>query len=274
MWESAAARGEVRAGLREGRSGLLAANIAYSAPGTDLQVLDIYRPAGRVPAGGWPVVLAIHGGGWRRFSKDQYAPKVVPTLLRGGFAVVAPNYTLSSPGNPSWPRNLNDLRQAVLWIRANGGSYGLDPGRIAAMGESAGGHLAALLGTDPGGPGTEVQAVVDFFGPTDLVALPNQRTNADLAAVQMLGPAVDPAGRTDASPVAHVSPGDPPVLILQGTADTIVPALQSREFARVLSDAGVPNRLILIPGDAHGFGFNGSGRNLAPEVLGFLHRSL
>jgi acetyl esterase/lipase len=124
------------------------------------------------------------------------------------------------------------------------------------MGESAGGHLAALLGTNPGGPETRVQAVVDFYGPTDLKALDASSPNASGAIRQLLGgsPAVVPQRYADASPVTHVSADDPPFLIVQGSADPLVTPVQSQSLASRLSSVGVKNRLITVPGAGHGFG--------------------
>jgi acetyl esterase/lipase len=252
------------------------ANVVYTDPGNAPQVLDVYRPAGTPPPGGWPVVLAIHGGGWRKFNKEEYAAQVAPALLANGFAVVTPDYTLSTPQAPSWPAPFVQLQQAVRWVHANAIGLGLDPTRVAAMGESAGGHLALMLGTDPADPSTRVQAVVDFFGPADLASLQAQSPGARLAIDQMLGlEANNPAVLADASPLHHVSPDDPPTLILQGTADTLVPPVQSETLASALTAAGVPNNLILVPGAGHGFGFNpGHGRSLLPAVLSFLDRTL
>ncbi len=132
------------------------------------------------------MVIAIHGGGWRRFSKDDFGPTVAP-LAKLGYIVAVPNYRLSSPGSPSWPANLIEVRSAVSWVRANAASLGVDPSRIAALGESAGGHLAALLGTDPGSADSRVQAVVDFYGPTDLSTLEARSPDAGVAIRQYLG---------------------------------------------------------------------------------------
>jgi acetyl esterase/lipase len=243
------------------------------------QRLDVYLPGGAAPRGGWPVVLAIHGGGWWQFSKEQYGSKVAPTLTRSGFAVVAPNYELAAPGRPSWPVNFEQIRQAVAWVRAHAAEYGLDATRLAAMGESAGAHLAALLGTSPK-PGeadpSRVGAVVSFSGPADLAALAGNSPAGYFAARQMLGAdvAADPSRYAAASPTRLASPGDAPTLIFQGTADTIVPPDQGQGLAAVLTAANVPNRLVLIPGAGHGVGFPAVRRGLVPKVVGFLREAL
>ena len=120
-------------------------------------------------------------------------------FVSDGIAVVAMNYTLSAPGAPSWPTNFEDVRNAVRWARASAGEFDFNPNHFAAIGESAGGHLAALLGTNPDGPITtggdtaegdvygsvsaRVQAVVDFYGPTDLAALEQESAVASPAVV-------------------------------------------------------------------------------------------
>ena len=263
-------------------------NLVYRTEGDRPERLDLYLPAGTPPSGGWPVVLAIHGGGWRRFSKEMYGPKVAP-LTRAGFAVAAVDYTLSSPGRPSWPENFEDLRDAVRWLRGNAAPLSLDPSRIAAIGESSGGHLAALLGTVPDGPlasegassgssstiSSRVEAVVDFFGPADLAALVVD-SGGGLAAVQMLGgpPFQIPVAYRDASPVSHVTPDDPPVLIFHGAADPVVNLRQSEVLSATLTAAGVPNRLVVFPRAGHGFGLS-AGRGLVlGEVVGFLRAAL
>jgi acetyl esterase/lipase len=255
------------------------ADIVYTTFGGASQKLDVYRPAGTAPPDGWPVVLAIHGGGWRKFSKDQYGPKVAPALTRAGYAVVAPNYLLASPGSPSWPANFEQLRRAVEWIRSEAADLGFDPRRIAAMGESAGGHLAALLGTAPRAGQSDparIQAVVSFYGPADLAALAAESSVGYIAARQMLGAdaSIDPDRYSSASPTSQATPGDAPMLIFQGTIDSILPPQQNQRLAAALNAAGVRNRLVLLPGAAHGFGFRARGRNLLPEILAFLRDTL
>ena len=273
---------------RDAAHSVVLRNIVYENLGGRQETLDLYLPHGTPPAGGWPVLMAIHGGGWRRFNKNEYGPKVAAEFVRDGIAVVAMNYFLSAPGAPSWPFNFEDVRNAVRWARSSAGVFDLNPNRFAAIGESAGGHLAALLGTNPDGPITtggqsaagdvygsvsaRVQAVVDFYGPTELAALEEQSPEASPAVVQFLGgtPGQIPQTYADASPVDHVTAATPPTLILQGTADTLIPPDQPQALASALSSVGVPNRLITVAGAPHGFEFQPSGRKFVPVILDFL----
>ena len=162
--------------------------------GTGQPDLDVYVPAGAPPPKGWPVIMAIHGGGWRRFNKLEYGPRIASALVPKGYAVVAPNYPLSSPGLPSWPQNLQDIEAAVRWMKSHASRFSIDPNRVVAMGESAGGNLAELLGTnspsaqpDASGVSAAVNAVVSFSGPSDLASLYAQSPEAAKAAAQFLG---------------------------------------------------------------------------------------
>jgi acetyl esterase/lipase len=270
-------------------------NVVYRVDGGQPETLDVYEPAGPAPSGGWPVAMAIHGGGWHRFDKDSYGREIAP-LTQYGYVVVAMNYQLSAPGFPSWPTNFEDVRSAVQWVRQNAAELHVDPNRVGAIGESAGGHLAALLAVYPDGPvnpeglpvagqsgssggvSARVQAVVDISGPTDLANLEATRPkDAGYWVGQFLGtlPWQDPGRYTAASPVSLVSSADPPMLIFHGASDPFVPSSQSRELSAALTAAGVPNRLILVPNTGHdprGL-FLGS-HNLLPSILPFLDANL
>ncbi len=149
-------------------------NLVYRAENPRTCRLDLYRPEGTPPPGGWPVVVAIHGGGWSGGSFHGYG-RSVARLARHGLAVASVGYHLSRNDQPGWPQNRDDIRASLVWIRKHAPDYALNPDRIAALGASAGGHLASLLGTDPGskpdGMPTGVSAVIDFYGPTDLIGL-------------------------------------------------------------------------------------------------------
>jgi acetyl esterase/lipase len=240
--------------------------------------LDLYLPTGPAPAGGRPVILALPGGGWR-WVRRQDLGATVSQFARLGYAVAVADYAYSTgrPGSSVWPANIDDVRRAVEWLRSRAGRFGLDPGRVAVWGESAGGHLAALLGTDPGSPAARVQAVIDFYGPADLTRLYGESATDRPYLETFLGgtPSQVPSLYQDASPVTHVAPGNPPFFIEQGTADTAVPPDQSVELAGALSAAGVPVHLDLWPGQTHGFRLTPApGVNLLGSILNFLHDAL
>ena len=111
------------------------------------ELLDVYTPHSPAPAGGFPVIVTIHGGGWRRFNKTEYGLRNANVFTRDGYVVVSPDYVLSAPGSPTWPVNFEDVQAAVRWVRSNAGTLGINPNEIVAEGESAGANLAALLGT-------------------------------------------------------------------------------------------------------------------------------
>ncbi|AGA26263.1 alpha/beta hydrolase [Singulisphaera acidiphila] len=253
--------------------------------------LDVYLPTAPPPQGGRPAVVTIHGGGWRGGSKRDMKLMSIQ-LAEHGYAVVAIDYLLSRPGRPSWPGNFEDTREAVRWVRRHAADYGVNPDRIAALGVSAGGHLAALLGTYPDGPvdpdardrssasaspspsavSARVQAVVDLYGPADLLASRSSLPLPSTPVTLMLGGTLkEMPGRYEAaSPVHHVSPEDPPMLLIHGRDDRLVPLEQSQALAATLAEAGVAHRLIEVDNAAHGFGFHVPTRNILPDVLAFL----
>ena len=182
-------------------------------------------------------------------------------------------YVLSEPGHPTWPGNLDDVREAVRWVRRHASDYGIDPARIAAMGSSAGGHLAELLGTQARGdePETRVQAVVNLYGPSDLAGL-FRSPGAVMPLRLYLGrdPKDDPGTYRDASPIAHASDRSAPTLIIHGEADMLVPVGQSRAMADRLRAAGVPAEVLVVPRAGHAFGLTVLGHDLVPDIAAFL----
>ncbi len=252
-----------------------AVNITYPTPSGPSEQLNVYSPAGTPPPGGWPVMLAIHGGGWRRFSKDEYGPRIARGFVPRGFVVVAPNYQLSAHDRSSWPTNLEDVQAAVAWIRDNASSLGVNSRRIVAIGESAGGNLATLLGvtTEPAGVPVppQVSAVIGFSSPTDLTRLYSQSPLAGLAEKQFLGgtPGQIPGEYAAASPLDHVAPGDAPMFLVHGGQDPLVPSSQSVLLGHALAAAGVPNRLVIVPG-GHKLDFPIHDADLIPQILDFL----
>jgi acetyl esterase/lipase len=207
------------------------------------------------------VVVFLHGGGWRLGSRHSpgpayrdAAPGPFTRLALAGIAVASADYRLS--GEATWPAQLHDAKAAVRWLRSRAAELGVDGDRIAAWGESAGGHLAALLGLTAGddglegdvgvtGPSSAVAAVVAWYPPTDVAAVATD-TGADpldpsTREAQLLGasPPEVPRRAAEASPVTHVSPGAPPFLLLHGAADRFVPCVQSERLYAALLEAGV-----------------------------------
>jgi acetyl esterase/lipase len=265
--------------------GAILRNVPYENVDGRVERLDVYEPSGTPPAGGWPVLVAIHGGGWHKFSKNEYGPRIAKQFLPHGFAVVAINYELSTPLSSSWPASFEDVTNAVRWIRSDAESLGIDPSKIAAIGESAGGNLAELLGTDPNGPlgpGTapldtsgvsaQVGAVVSFYGPSDLVNLVDEHAMGTAAVEEYMGgsPTQVPENYAEASPIDHVSSSAAPMFLVHGTADPIVPFVESKEMVTELSAAGVRNEFVPIPDGEHGLEFTPEGIVLVPRIVAFL----
>lgn len=251
-------------------------NIVYRTEGDRVERIDLILPKGSPPPGGWPVVLAVHGGGWRRFSKEQYLPKVA-ALANYGFAVAAPSFTLSSQWRASWPENIEDLRESVRWLRRQAEAFSLDPTRIAAIGESSGAHLAMLLGTRSGETtdvSSRVNAVVSVSGPSDLAALVRDSLGGAVVGQMIGGPDWALRDRyVEASPTHQVDPQTPPMLLIHGTQDRVVYPAHSHRMAAALGSAGVPHQLVLLPGAGHEIALFGS-RRIGLRVVDFLRQTL
>jgi acetyl esterase/lipase len=269
-------------------------DVVYRTAGGHRLSLDVYQvPDGLFPGGsgtGRPAILAIHGGSWIGGSKRLFRPSpwnphpTVVRLAEAGYVVIAADYPLARPGFPTWPDALDDLREAVRWIRRHARELGIDPDRLAVLGQSAGAHLAALLGTSSGRAedSSRVQAVVSFYGPSDLERLPLTRSRrlAHDPVYLFLGqdtPDLSARAR-DASPIDRVRRDAAPMLLFHGTRDPWVPIEQSEELATALRRAGVMHRLIRIEGAQHGFDAEVQDPevtdprhcHLLPEILDFL----
>jgi acetyl esterase/lipase len=257
-------RPDLPAGVR------LVADLRYRKDEPLHLALDLYFPRRTAPPSGWPVIVALHGGGWRGGSKGEFGRSLVP-LVERGLVVAAVDYRLSRPGAPSWPGNLEDVRAAVRWLRQHAAEYGLDPEKLALLGASAGGQLALLVGLDHD-EATRPSAVVDLYAPTDLRRLRASRPVTDESISLLLGasPNDAPDLYVAASPIQHVTAGAPPILILHGTDDAVVPIEQSRALAATLERAGVFHRTIELPGQRHGFGLVAGKFVLEDEIHEFL----
>lgn len=260
-------------------------DLAYVRDGHARQKLDLFLP--EKSTGPIPLVIWVHGGGWQNGSKDQCLPLRLGFTARG-YAVASLNYRLS--GHAVFPAQIEDCQAAVRWLRDHANDYGLDPERFAVWGASAGGHLVALLGTagdsaefaptPPPKTSARVQAVCDFYGPTDLLKFaltPGYlgHARADSPESKLLGgPVLDrPAQAKRANPITYVGPGDPPFLIIHGSADPVVPPQQSTLLHAALQAAGLPSTHRTIADAKHG-GPEFSTPAVADEVDAFFRRSL
>ncbi len=238
-------------------------DLSYTKVVDNTRLLDLYLPKNHQAL--IPVLLWVHGGGWTVGDKADVR---MLHLIDLGYAVASINYRFSQEA--VFPAQIYDCKAAVRWLRANAATYHLNPDKVGAGGDSAGGHLVALLGTtanDPqlegqeGNPGVSsaVQAVCDFYGPTDLVSVEGQCTGQQLAVVkplleQLLGGTVTAQAELArlGSPILHVSSYSCPFFIVHGDHDEIVPIQQSIDLNNALKKAGVDSTLYVIKGGIHG----------------------
>jgi acetyl esterase/lipase len=230
-------------------------DIVYATRGDLALELDVAHPSiAKMPR---PMVLCVHGGGWRGGKRQQYQG-LIRDLAERGYVAASVTYRLTQVA--PWPAQMDDVDDALRWFRAHAGEFGGDPARIGVMGHSAGGHLSLMLGTRSDRekqPATSVQAVVNFFGPTDM-RNPAGWPAGSRSLIEHLGggPYEGKRKKTfwDFSPVNHLSRGDAPVLTFHGTKDPIVPYAQATMFHREMSRLSVPGRLVTIEGQGHGWG--------------------
>ena len=243
----------------------LYSGVEYASAGMQSMRMELYVPAGaKSPP---PVVIYIHGGDWMFGGRRQ--PPVL-FLLDKGFAVASIDYRLAPRFR--FPTQIRDCRDAVAFLRTNASTYHIDPARIGVCGESAGGHLAALLGTAPdekqfvgtrGGAGKSkvdcrVQAVCSISGPMDIEYLGGmadmvQDIIGEHPIHQLLGGTVDQKRELArlASPIRHVTADAPPFLLVIGAKDWVVPPILGRQMHKALVDAGAESQLQEIPEMGH-----------------------
>ncbi|MBM4076939.1 MAG: hypothetical protein FJ267_15020, partial [Planctomycetes bacterium] len=269
----------IEKGIRYGRGG-----------DTDL-FLDLASPVTIVSK--HPAIVFIHGGGWYTGNRDQYHNEIRMAAERGYVAVTV-SYRLTpfenrktrtdQPAN-CFPAQIEDIKCAIRWLRANAEKYHVDSERIGIKGSSAGGHLSLLAGvtsTEMGFEGTggnsgvssRVQAVVNYYGPTDLLKLHASGTKASLMVEQLMGgaPGKDSLLNSNkildpyqlASPIHHLSADDPPILSIHGDKDPIVPIDQATSFDERAKSKGVSHVLLRFADQAHGF--SGESRKTAIEA--------
>jgi acetyl esterase/lipase len=262
-------------------------NVVYSCePGYRPLFLDLRVPA---PASAsHPLIIWVHGGGWIYGSRRRLPPHLFDNgihdrMLDAGFAVASVDYRLA--GEAGCAGMLLDLKAAIRWLRGHAADFGLDPRRVVAWGESAGGHLAVMAALCTKLDGAErtgecldqsetPAVVVDWYGPSDLTAMAQLHLEADSEEVGATpeNPAAILAGCGDwtyaeLSPVSYVRAGGPPVFVAHGTDDQIVPVSHSRDLADRLRAAGATVDYLEVPGADHVW-------RGAPSVADIVDRSL
>jgi len=232
--------------------------------GEDLK-LNLSRPADAT--GALPCIVFIHGGGWTAGNKEGHTSQTWD-VAKKGYVGATVGYRFAPKHR--FPAQIEDVKCAIRFLRANAEKYGIDKDRIGAVGFSAGAHLSMLLGVmdkedglegEGGSPGesSKVNVVVSWFGPTDLTTSDWPDASRKLVE-QFIGASKDDPkaekfeGFKKASPVTYVNKGDAPTLLIQGTKDRLVPYAQANLMIDALTKAGVPGRLDMIVGADHGWG--------------------
>lgn len=260
------------------------------ANSSQAQKLDIYLPESITKP--VPVIIAIHGGAFK--FGDKRDGQLTPMLagLKRGYAVISVNYRLS--GESLFPANIMDVKAAIRWVRANAATYNLNPNKLAVWGGSAGGNLAALAGLTNkisdledlsqgnAGVSSQVQAVVDWFGPTDFLRMDDQlrhsgtgkpdHNEANSPESLLMGQQITtiPEKVRLANPETYITPDDPAIFIQHGEIDPIVPVQQSIHFFEKLQVIlGDKARIKILYGAGHGGPAFETNENLK-EVFAFL----
>lgn len=215
-------------------------DVEFARPGGVRLTLDAWIPESASPQ---RAVILVHGGGWEAGDKRTYIRPWFDELTKQGLAWFTINYRLA-PKHPH-PAAVEDVEAAVEWVRANSARLGIDPQRLALMGESAGGHLVALAAARGK---AKVKCAVSFYGIHDIPLWAQQRGALPKNIAQYLAGA-DPAS---ASPIRFITPQTPPMLFIHGTADKGVPFEQSRVMCDALQRVRVPCQVRLIEGAPHG----------------------
>jgi len=255
-------------------------DIVYGEAGGQKLLLDIYAPAAQGQKR--PVMLLVHGGAWVAGDK-QGSAFIGEFLARHGYVALGIDYRLATDTANKFPAQLDDAQRAVRWTRAHAAEYGIDPARLGALGDSAGGHLVSLLGMMDTRDNSDaalsayssrVACVVDLYGPADLTQPMTEPAQGMVAKFLGKTPQEAPDLYRAASPRFHIDKKTAPFLIFHGTADPLVPPAQSETLRRALQDAGIEATLIEFEGQGHGFRKKESLEKLAAATLDFLQKHL
>lgn len=279
-------RAEPESGIR------IEKGITYATVEREKLVLDLAIPAGDGP---FPCLVLLHGGAWQGGSRKDFTlgnkekdgkvnPSWVEIIAKKGYVAAAVSYRLAP--KYKFPAMIEDARAAVRFLRAHAKDYKIELKEMGTVGFSAGGHLALLLGLCDKSAGFDVgdnldesgqvQCVIDFFGPTDLSLYAASPGLEDGYMVPFLGKEckTNPDIYKKASPITYVSKTAPPILILHGTIDLIVPIKHSETLLKALTDAGGTAELVTVPFAGHGGWNNSDMQKSVTEAFKFLDKNL
>lgn len=245
------------------------ADLVYAQYGNRCLRLDLYRPQGKQ----LPVVLLVHGGGWKAGYRAEFAPMAL-RLAQHGYAAVTLSYRLS--GEARYPAAVQDVQAALRWVRAHADEYGLDAQRVALAGGSAGGQIASLAGLT----GEGVRAIInidglsDFTNPLALLHEDDPRKNPSSAGAWFGGRYAERGALwQEASPIRHVRPGMPPILFI-GSGQPRFSAGREEMMAKMAA-VGVASDKVILPGTPHAFWlFDPWLQTTVEASVAFLHQNL
>ncbi len=242
-------------------------SLTYARVGNLELKLDLYRPSKSAKSHRRPLVVLIHGGGWKSGQREDYRPHALK-VAKAGYVVASLSYRLS--GVAKFPAAVRDVNAALQFLADHSDEYGIDPQKIVLMGGSAGGHLSMLSGyskdpafrpdSDPSFKPVraldqkpvplKIAAIFNFYGPCDLTSDFAKKVDV-VRSFMGVDYEEDPELYRKASPIYEINPSSPPTLIVHGTIDDIVPVQQSDELANALKQAQVPVRYERMRGWPH-----------------------
>jgi len=231
-----------------------------------------YNPKAEKPT---PIAFQIHGGGWNHGTKESI--NGFASFFKAGFAVANIEYRLSTFA-PA-PAAIEDVRAAILFVVIHAKEWNIDPNKIVIVGASAGGHLALMAGLLQKNHVFDtkykdvnnftIAAIVDKYGPTDLT-VPGIEKNRSAAAFIGENNFNDAKFKESISPIYWVTKNSPPILIIHGDADPIVPYKQSIVLKKKLDELGVINEFVTIPGGGHGTFSKEEKTELSKKIIDFI----
>ena len=265
---------------------IMNSDIPYAQDTLKKHLLDIYLPHNA--KGKIPLVIWIHGGAWRmndKFADMDYMKSTIKSLIENNYAIASIDYRFSTTA--VFPAQLQDCNAAIDFLYKNADKYNIDKDRFAVMGFSAGGHLASMVGLSNNenirnfrmkdeALNFKIKAVVDFYGPTEMLVGSMMLKDLDTFAIKKLlgARALERPDLAEiASPTSYVDKDDPPFLIVHGEKDELVPVSQSYILQSYLKLNNVKNELIIVKGAPH-FGVMFDSEKIRSKVLQFLKLNL